>query len=344
MKYCARTKILYFFLAFSFYLSAPQVHAELAETYEQPSTCLKDVDCKANLICSSNVCVKSGVAQKEKAKQSALSSAFKSENSEEKPVEILNSALRLDRNAENFIVKIESSLDKLVKSGAISVKPDLQYDYSKVYIVRKPLIIASSSVALLVYDKFESWIGCCVNPGFSIVMSLDGQEQNAEIFAYARLLNCSINEGISIIGHENLISTKNKSFITLGCGINDSFEVPSPSNQDDYSSTGQVDLQLIEASNLVVRLHPKLQGTLKMNAILHNRASFSQPFPLLELRLSDTQGKLLGSRRLKPSEYLGSELAGSQEMPPQMPISISVDILDPGPDAVNYNVIFFSPE
>jgi predicted Zn finger-like uncharacterized protein len=106
----------------------------------------------------------------------------------------------------------------------------------------------------------------------------------------------------------------------------------------------KVDIKQLKSSNLVVRSHPEFQGALVVDAIIYNRAPFSQPFPLLELRFSDTNGQLIASRRFKPGEYLSGELAGKDEMPPQTPIHIALDILDPGPKAVNYSLSFRSPE
>ncbi|MBA1272000.1 DUF3426 domain-containing protein [Stutzerimonas azotifigens] len=114
---------------------------------------------------------------------------------------------------------------------------------------------------------------------------------------------------------------------TLGC------EVPA-----------KVDITQVRSSNLVVRSHPEFSGALVVDAILYNRAPFSQPFPMLELRFADINGQLIASRRFKPGEYLAGELAGQADMPPQTPIHISLDILDPGPRAVNYSLSFHSPE
>ena len=106
----------------------------------------------------------------------------------------------------------------------------------------------------------------------------------------------------------------------------------------------KVDISLLKSSNLIVRSHPEFQGALIVDAIIYNRASFSQPFPLLELRFADTGGQLIASRRFKPGEYLSGEMAGKEEMPPQTPIHIALDILDPGAKAVNYSLYFRSPE
>ncbi|KPG83076.1 DUF3426 domain-containing protein [Pseudomonas sp. RIT-PI-o] len=106
----------------------------------------------------------------------------------------------------------------------------------------------------------------------------------------------------------------------------------------------KVDIGKIKSSNLVVRSHPEFSGALVVDAIIYNRATFSQPFPLLELRFADLNGHLIASRRFKPGEYLSGDLEGLAEMPPQTPIHIALDILDPGPKAVNYSLNFHSPE
>ncbi|WKL54345.1 DUF3426 domain-containing protein [Pseudomonas kielensis] len=106
----------------------------------------------------------------------------------------------------------------------------------------------------------------------------------------------------------------------------------------------KVDIAKIKSSNLVVRSHPDFSGALVVDAIIYNRAPFSQPFPLLELRFADLNGHLIASRRFKPREYLNGDLADLAEMPPQTPIHIALDILDPGSKAVNYSLSFHSPE
>ncbi|KAF1010648.1 MAG: hypothetical protein GAK32_01359 [Pseudomonas fluorescens] len=106
----------------------------------------------------------------------------------------------------------------------------------------------------------------------------------------------------------------------------------------------RVDVSYIKSSNLVVRSHPDFAGALVVDAIIYNRATFSQPFPLLELRFADLNGNMIASRRFKPAEYLSGELAGVTEMPSQTPIHIALDILDPGNKAVNYSLSFHSPE
>lgn len=106
----------------------------------------------------------------------------------------------------------------------------------------------------------------------------------------------------------------------------------------------RVDIGQIRSSNLVVRSHPDFKGALVVDAIIYNRAPFPQPFPLLEFSFADINGNRVASRSFKPGEYLSGELTGQQQMPSQVPIHISLDILDPGTRAVNYSLGFRSPD
>lgn len=105
----------------------------------------------------------------------------------------------------------------------------------------------------------------------------------------------------------------------------------------------KVDISQLRSSNLVVRAHPQFSGALQLDAIIYNRAAFAQPFPVLDVRFSDTQGQVKASRQFQPSEYLAGELAGQALMPPQTPIRIALEILDPGHSAQSYSLNFLSP-
>lgn len=99
-----------------------------------------------------------------------------------------------------------------------------------------------------------------------------------------------------------------------------------------------VDTKQIKAYNLLVRDHPDIENALLVDAIILNKAPFEQPFPDLVLAFSDMNDKPVASRRFKPEEYLGGELAGREIMPKETPIRLTLDLVDPGPDAVNYYV------
>lgn len=99
------------------------------------------------------------------------------------------------------------------------------------------------------------------------------------------------------------------------------------------------DLRAIRTSNLVVRSHPDIPGALVVDAVLLNTAAFAQPFPDLLLRFSDLKNQPVASRRFEPREYLQGELAGRSEMPPGSPVHIAIEIVDPGREAINYELL-----
>lgn len=99
-----------------------------------------------------------------------------------------------------------------------------------------------------------------------------------------------------------------------------------------------LDLQAIRTSNLVVRSHPDLAGALVVDAVLLNTAPFPQPFPSLQLSFSDLKNRPVASRRFAPRDYLRGELAGSVQMPSGSPVHIAIEIVDPGSEAVNYQL------
>lgn len=103
------------------------------------------------------------------------------------------------------------------------------------------------------------------------------------------------------------------------------------------------DVSRIQGANLVIRSHPKYGGALIVDAIVYNRAPFSQPFPDLELAFSDRAGAPLAGRVFKPSEYLKGELAGAESMPVDTPVHLSLELVDPGENAVNYELRFLPP-
>ncbi len=98
------------------------------------------------------------------------------------------------------------------------------------------------------------------------------------------------------------------------------------------------DRRQIQAYNLVVRSHPQADNALIVDAIMLNNAAFAQPFPPLQLSFSNLQGKTIAQRRFDASDYLGGELAGQRDIPSGQPIHLSLEIIDPGSEAVNYAI------
>ncbi len=99
-----------------------------------------------------------------------------------------------------------------------------------------------------------------------------------------------------------------------------------------------IDINQILATNLIVRNHPDVANALMVDAILINNAPFEQPFPDLILSFSKLDETPVATRRFAPAEYLAGELAGMKHIPVRQPVHITIEIADPGPDAVNYTL------
>ncbi|WP_027329574.1 DUF3426 domain-containing protein [Marinimicrobium agarilyticum] len=97
-----------------------------------------------------------------------------------------------------------------------------------------------------------------------------------------------------------------------------------------------IDRSQIRAYNLVVRNHPEREGALIVDAILLNTAPFDQPFPDLVLEFSELGGDTVAARQFSPDEYLSGELAGREIMPANQPVHLTLELVDPGEEAVNY--------
>ncbi|MCC2639371.1 MAG: hypothetical protein K0Q68_3090 [Moraxellaceae bacterium] len=108
---------------------------------------------------------------------------------------------------------------------------------------------------------------------------------------------------------------------SLGCYLPD---IPDPTR--------------LKVDELVVRKHPLVPGALVVDAILKNHARFAQPFPSLRLRFSNSAEEVIASRLLKPAEYLRGEARRLRRMPPDTPIRISIEVVDPGQEAISYGL------
>lgn len=99
-----------------------------------------------------------------------------------------------------------------------------------------------------------------------------------------------------------------------------------------------VDTSRIVTSNLSVRTNQDVPDALEVDVLIINNAPFEQPFPDLELVFTDINENHVAARRFTPKEYLGGEMAGQKLMPQNQKIYISLDLVDPGSEAVNYYI------
>lgn len=100
----------------------------------------------------------------------------------------------------------------------------------------------------------------------------------------------------------------------------------------------------IENGNLVVRSHPTIFNALIIETIITNNAAFEQAFPDISLSFSNINNQAVAQRLFKPTDYLNKEILSWPGMPSEQPIQITFEIIDPGPEAVNYKINFHPPQ
>jgi hypothetical protein len=88
-----------------------------------------------------------------------------------------------------------------------------------------------------------------------------------------------------------------------------------------------------------IRRHPSAEGALRVMLTLQNESPYVQAYPVIQLSFLDFRGKLLARRRFTPQEYLSVTLDPTHGMPVQQPVESVIDIVDPGPDAVNFEFL-----
>lgn len=77
-------------------------------------------------------------------------------------------------------------------------------------------------------------------------------------------------------------------------------------------------------------------GVLEVDAALVNDAAFSQPYPRIRLSFQSFDGALVASRTFQPHQYLRGALVDPTRMVAGVPVSLHLELVDPGPAATNY--------
>jgi hypothetical protein len=80
-------------------------------------------------------------------------------------------------------------------------------------------------------------------------------------------------------------------------------------------------------------------GVLRVSARIRNDARWAQPWPALQLTLSDANGRDVATRVFTPREYLGGEPTQS-ELGSGHSAALSMEIVEPGPQAVAFTFDF----
>ncbi|MEN8205995.1 MAG: zinc-ribbon and DUF3426 domain-containing protein [Pseudomonadota bacterium] len=102
----------------------------------------------------------------------------------------------------------------------------------------------------------------------------------------------------------------------------------------------RVDLVSIGIVDRDVRRHPVAEEALLINVTFENRAEFMQPYPLFEVSFTDKAGRPVAMRRFGYPEYLGEDVDPESGMPPQSPVQVVLEVIDPGAEAVSFQFGF----
>jgi hypothetical protein len=100
------------------------------------------------------------------------------------------------------------------------------------------------------------------------------------------------------------------------------------------------DLDSIHLVNRELRSHPIIPGRLRLSATIVNRAQRSQPYPDIEVALLDSAGQVVLRERFTPSDYLAAGSAADGGMTPQAYLPLTLELADPGAQAVGFELQF----
>lgn len=79
-------------------------------------------------------------------------------------------------------------------------------------------------------------------------------------------------------------------------------------------------------------------GLLSVHASITNRAQFAQPLPLLRVEIQDRFGGNIATRDFEPREYLKDPAMATRLLAPGAGAEASLELVDPGTDAVGYRL------
>jgi predicted Zn finger-like uncharacterized protein len=125
------------------------------------------------------------------------------------------------------------------------------------------------------------------------------------------------------INDPNLRPWLEKACAALGCQV--------PLRRDD---------DLLQLASRDIRPHPSVPGALIISATLQNAADFAQPFPTVEITLSDLDEQRIAMRRFRPNEYVSDPRILAAGLAPAAKAPLVFEVADPGKSAVAFEFRF----
>lgn len=111
----------------------------------------------------------------------------------------------------------------------------------------------------------------------------------------------------------------------------------------NFADCGAMALRYPKEIEMVTRniySHPNVSNALMVSLSMVNHATFAQPFPNIKIAFSDVRGSVVASRTFLPEEYLQLKKKSLRLLPPEALTDISMEIQDPGPQAMTYEFSF----
>ncbi len=102
--------------------------------------------------------------------------------------------------------------------------------------------------------------------------------------------------------------------------------------------TPRHDVGLVQLTDTRVTPHPKFDKALRVRATLINRAKYTQPFPLMEVTLTNTEGKILARKRFSAREYLKNTKQLGAGLAPNVARKAQLEITSPNTTADGYEI------
>lgn len=98
----------------------------------------------------------------------------------------------------------------------------------------------------------------------------------------------------------------------------------------------------IELVTRNIYTHPNAKEALMVNVTMKNNAAYSQPYPRMKIDFTDIRGNIIASRNFLPQEYLYAQYQQDedQSLPPDSSSDITLEIQDPGIQALTYEFSF----
>lgn len=100
---------------------------------------------------------------------------------------------------------------------------------------------------------------------------------------------------------------------------------------------------LIELTYATIAPHPRYENILRIHASMVNRADFSQPYPLMEVSLTDNSGRVIARRAFEHREYLDAPGAVDGVLSPNLSVNMLLDVTNPDGNAVGYEIQLVAP-